>query len=62
MSESKIDIDKEISKLKAEAVNLLNKMFDITEESSSGVTNRIVECIVSITILEIANLNSKVME
>ena len=49
----------EISKLKTEAVSLLNKRFYNTTEYTYGMTERIVECIISASILEIANLNSK---
>ena len=58
----KIDIELEVVKLKAEAVRLLDGLFQIPDGFSSGQTERIVSCIVSAAILEIAGLNAKIRE
>jgi hypothetical protein len=49
-----IEIDSKISELESEAVRLLDSMFNIPDGFSSGVTNRIVECIISAAILRIS--------
>jgi len=50
------NLSEEVDKLKAEAVSLLDSMFNIQEGDSSNATNRIVDCIVSAAILEAAQL------
>ena len=45
--------------LKSEAKHKLCRMFDIPEGYSSGVVERIVDCIVGAAILETADLMSK---
>lgn len=46
----------EAEKLRQEAKNLLLKLFDIPDGYSSGMVERVVDCIVGAAVLEVASL------
>ena len=56
-----INIGKEIEILKAEAAKLLDNLAGIQEPYATGASKRIVECIISAAILEVAKLNSEAL-
>lgn len=56
-----IDINTEIIKLKKEAITLLGNTFKISEKCESTSIERIIDCIISVAILEITNLNTKII-
>lgn len=47
----------EADKLRHEAKTLMRRMFGIAEGESNGTVERLVDCIISTAILEIASMN-----
>ena len=57
-----MNIENEASKLKSEAVSILDGMFNIPEGCSSMAANRFVECIISATLLTVASLEKEAIQ
>ena len=55
------DVQLEADKLRHEAKVLLKRMFNIAEGESNGNVERIVDCIVGAAILEISDMNSRMI-
>lgn len=57
-----MDINQEIEKLKSEASMHLHSLFRIPSDCHSSAIDRVVECIVSAAILQVAALNQQMVD
>ncbi len=55
MDSKTFDFDAEVLKLKGEAKNLLESMFKIPPGYGSDLITRVIDCIVSAAVLEVAS-------